>query len=584
MRMTRNSGVMCLLSLGVALGLVGCSDPQQQARKQVEEKGFRFSVADFHTAAAAGDVATLEAFQAAGMDVDATDDKGNTALIRAAAAGQVRAVERILGMGADPRAVNQDGRDALITASAKGYEEVARLLVARGADTSLRDREGWGALSLAAYNGHAGVVSLLAVEASSAELDDSLLVASFSGDPKVIHALLGQGANINARSPESKTPLMIASAAGKREAVQVLLQNQANPFAVDLENQTAANLAQAAGHQEIAQLITNPHAWGKSPEGERTAAEMAEARHALNRDGVEETLLEGKPLSGEPGAVQLVGASESSPQLAVQGGTPQEASSVKTSAPAQATAGQTTSAAAKPSAPLASAGTPDKATTAEAVASPILATLSQASTAPAVKPARLETTRKLREEAKSKPLVALNGSTLHARSPQQAPIKEMILAAYHEESLPLVVDGVSGRTASVRRLDRTEGSVTVAEGAVIPGTSYKVREVTPLFVSSKEGKGRMVDVSRVEIEDLERGTTHLLVKDASGQTADTYAILTSASSRYRYVVKAGDVFQTTQPDRGTKDYQVLDVRANAVVIKDLATGEVTTVARDGVLP
>jgi len=159
----------------------------------------------------------------------------------------------------------------------------------------------------------------------------------------------------------------------------------------------------------------------------------------------------------------------------------------------------------------------------------------------------------------------------------------MVLAAYHEESLPLVIDGVSGSTASVRRLDQTTGSIPVEKGAVIPGTPYKVKEVTPRFVSSKEGKGRMVDVSRVEVEDTQSGSTHTLVKDASGQTADTYAILTAPNSQYRYVVKAGDVFRTTQPEVGATDYQVLDIRANAVVIKDLSTDEVTTVARDGVI-
>lgn len=557
---------MLIASLGLSFGLVGCSDPQKQALKQVEEKGYGFSAKDLHAAAAAGDVGGIEAFQAAGMDIDTPDDAGNTALMRAAGAGQVAAVERILGMGADPRKVNQSGRDALLSASAKGFEEVARMLVARGADTSIRDSEGWGALSIAAYNGHAGVVSLLAVEATPTELDDSLLVASFGGDPKVIDALLGQGANINARSPESKTPLMIASAAGKREAVRALLQNQANPFAVDLDNRTAANLAESAGHAEVAHLITHPDEWGKSPQGERTAVEMADAREALVNEGVEEALMEGKPLSGEPAKGMLVQAAEATPEAPSP-----TASELPTTLPLVASSTSSPNAPSAVARPLA----------ASAPAAP-----ARADSAPRVRreAAQVESSRKIREEAKAKPIVALNGSVLHARRPEQAPVKEMVLAAYHEESLPLVVDGVSGTTASVRRLDRTEGSVAVEEGALIPGTPYKVREVTPRFVSSKEGKGRMVDVSRVEIEDTQSGATHLLVKDASGQTADTYALLTSASSRYRYVVKAGDVFQTTQPGAGTKDYQVLDIRANAVVIKDLDNDEVTTVARDGVMP
>ena len=87
----------------------------------------------------------------------------------------------------------------------------------------------------------------------------------------------------------------------------------------------------------------------------------------------------------------------------------------------------------------------------------------------------------------------------------------------------------------------------------------------------------------MKVEDTQSGATHLLVKDVSGQTSDTYAILVAPNSQYRYVVKAGDVFRTTQPDIGTKDYQVLDIRPTGVVIKDLATEEVVTVARDGVV-
>jgi ankyrin repeat protein len=585
MKFQTRFGIVAAVGLGVSLFFAACSDPRKVARKSVEAKGYELNVKDLLAAAAAGDVPGLEQFQGAGFDMDSVDPAGNTALIKAAGAGQAGAVERLLGMGADPRKVNGVGRDALLAASAKGYEAVARLLLSRGADTTLRDAEGWGALSIAAFNGHANVVSLLAANATPAELDDALLVSSFSGDAKVIDTLLGQGANINARSPESKTPLMIASEAGKIEAVRTLLQNLANPFAVDLNNQTAANLAVSAGHENVSRLITNPGEWGKSPEGERLAGEMESARSALEGAGVEETLLDGKPLQGEPNRNLLVKKSD--------GGTPVAAPATAGNPAVPTPAGEAGEASSKVSA--ATAGSPAAATrpasptatiaAAEPVAQAGLraAPVAGPADSPGTKQSRIEASRKVRETSGTKPIVALNGSTLHSRVPEEAPVKSMVLAAYHEESLPLVVDGVSGSTASVRRLDQTDGSIVVEKGEVIPGTPYKVKQVTPRFVSSKEGKGRMVDVSRVEVEDTKSGSTHTLVKDASGQTADTYAILTAPNSQYRYVVKAGDVFRTTQPDIGARDYQVLDIRANAVVIKDLATEEVTTVARDGVI-
>lgn len=560
MKIPKTFGLLATGLLGLSFFLVSCSDPQKVARKSLDAKGYDVSTASLLLAASAGDAETIGLFQAAGVEVDSVDEVGNTALMKASSGGHLQAVEKILGMGADPRMVNKAGRDALISAASKGHEEVARVLMSRGADTTIRDAEGWGALSIAAYNGHAGVVSLLSATATPAELDDALLVASFSGDGKVLNTLLGQGANINARSPDNKTPLMISSQAGKVEAVRILLQNQANPYAIDHEQKTAAALATAAGFEDVSKLISNPDTWGTSTEGLKAASEMSEAQKALAESGVEE-VLQAAPEEAIPDPTLVDGPSPS-----------------KDPAPA-------------PDSVLVELSSPTTPSSASPVAQtgefrsdlrPEISGNSAGSVAPPIR--NSEIAKKVREESKSRPIVALNGSTIHARTPEEAPVKSMVLAAYHEESLPIAVERVDGRTASVRRLDQpAAGSFEVTEGTVIPGTTYQVKEVTTRFVSSKEGKGRMVDVSRVRVEDTRKGSTHLLVKDVVGQTSDTYAILAVPNSQYRYVVKPGDVFRTTQPEVGTKDYQVLDIRPTAVVIKDLATDEVLSIARDGVV-
>jgi len=419
-------------ALALLLVLAGCSDPQKQARETLETKGYDYTLKDLLVAASAGDLESIALFNEAGIEIDGVDPSGNTALIKAASAGHLPAVEAILGLGADPRQVNAVGRDALISAASKGHEDVSRMLLNRGADATVKDSEGWGALSIAAYNGHAGVVSLLAANASPAELDDALLVSSFSGDPKVINTLLGQGANINARSPESKTPLMIAAGVGRIDAVRVLLQNQANPFAVDLSNQTAATLAQSAGFEEVTQLITNPGAWGASEEGLEVASEMAEAQEALGGAGIEETLPAGNgalvaaapvpSTAGESRAPAARASSEAggtSGTIAAVPVTPAQGSSRTTGSTSSASGTGPTSSPPVTSAPL-------------IVATPIDA---DHSAVPSTRPA-VEAARQLREESKSKPIVALNGSTIHARTPEQAPVKAMVLAAYHEESLP----------------------------------------------------------------------------------------------------------------------------------------------------
>lgn len=507
-------------ALMLAFLATSCSDPQKQARRALDEKGYGTSVNDMIMAAAAGDTESIELFQAMGLDIDSKDRVGNTALIKAAGGGHARAVERILGMGADPRHQNSMGRDALITASAKGFEQVSRMLLSRGGDITVKDSEGWSALSIAAFNGHADVVSLLSSQASPTALDDALLVASFNGDEEVISRLLGAGANINARSPASMTPLMIAAEGGKLDAVRTLLQNQANPYSETNDGLTAAMLAEKKGFNDVGLLIMSPGQWGSSPESEEVLREMAEAQKALIAEAaVEETLVE----------------TESAPASL-----PGEENTERMDPAEQANASTTVAMTQSPSS-------------------------------------------KVREESKSKPIAALNGSTIHSRSVKEAPVQSMILAAYHEEPLPLSVSNIDGNSADIRRLDQEGAPITVEAGTDIPGTPFTVKEVTRKFVSSKEGKGRMVDVSRVKVENTESGATHLLVNDISGHSSDTYAILTAPDSKYRYVVKSGDVFRTSQPTTGVKDYQVLDIRASGVVVKDLATEEVLTIARDGVI-
>ncbi len=545
MKMTTLSGkLICVLAVS-GVFLSSCSDPQKVARKDLEEKGYEVSPRDLFLAAGAGDLESIDLFMLTGLDIDTVDGAGNTALIKAASAGQIQAVEKILGLGADPRHINSLGRDALLTASAKGFEDVSRMLMSRGANVDLRDSEGWSALSIAAYNGHSNIVSLLAGQVTSEALDDALLVASFNGDARVITTLLGQGANINARSPESKTPLMISASGGKLQAVRVLLQNQANPYSEDNYGNTAANLAEMAGHEKVHELILTPDAWGATPESLEVAKEMAEAKEALVAEaGIEETfeVADAVEEPAEGGTVAVEEGTNGQDDLADSGGSsaPQSAGDRKVAA-APAAVGSTR----KP----------------------------------------LPNRTQIREKAKSKPIVALNGSKISSRSPETAPVQTMVLSSFHEEPLPIAVSKVDGKRAEIRHLGSEESApVEVAAGSNIPGTEFRVEEVTRKFVHSKEGQGRMMDVSRVKVTDTRTGETHLLVKDSAGQSSDTYAILTSAGSQYRYAVKSGDIFSSSQPGMGEKDYQVLDIRAGAVVIKDLETEEVITVGRDGVIP
>ncbi len=552
--------VACLF-LGLSLFLVGCSDPQKTAVKQLEENQYAFTVNDYLVAAGAGDMENMLLFMEAGMEIDTADSEGNTALIQAAANGRTTIVEKALGLGADPLHLNRYGRDALISASAKGYEEVARLLVTRGANLHVKDSEGWNALSIAAFNGHESLVSLLASQADQEMLDNSLLLAGFSGSPQVIQGLLSQGAYINTRSPENQTPLMIASSSGHSEAVRILLQNQANPYSTDDEGRTAAVLAEEKGHEQIRDLILEPGSWGETEEGMLVADEMKGAQDALVDGSVEEVLKEEESAPQNESGEQLASANETS--------------STNSGNPASAP-GET-----PPNAPVAEGSIPVPGVTETSVA--VTSRPAYEYPAPDRSPTA-PTPSQIRETAKDRPMAALNGSVIKSRDPKKAAVETFVLASYRERPLPIAVKSVEGEQAQIQMLSSpNEDAVKVEKGSLIPGTNYQVEDVTTKIVSSKEGKGKLVDVSRVKVKDTRTGASHLLVKDVTGSTSDSYAILAAPGSDYRYVVKTGDTFRTDQPGVGERDYQVLDIRSTGVVIKDLTTGQVLTVARDGVI-
>jgi GNAT superfamily N-acetyltransferase len=92
----------------------------------------------------------------AGVDLDARNADGNTALLRAACEGRAELASVLVRVGAKLDLQNHDGYSALILAKRRGHREIVDLLLAAGAD--LRLRTGAGASFEAP--GHSPKVSL----------------------------------------------------------------------------------------------------------------------------------------------------------------------------------------------------------------------------------------------------------------------------------------------------------------------------------------------------------------------------------------------------------------------------------------
>ncbi len=102
-----------------------------------------------HRAAKAGNLKGLEAALAAGMDVNARDDKGWTALMYVVDKGYVLLVAPLLAAKADPDVRAPDGATALFMAAAHGHSEIILSLMKAGADPTIKGPKGKTAVDVA---------------------------------------------------------------------------------------------------------------------------------------------------------------------------------------------------------------------------------------------------------------------------------------------------------------------------------------------------------------------------------------------------------------------------------------------------
>jgi ankyrin repeat protein len=130
-------------------------------RQALEKKGIPYTQEAFLKEVRVGDRENVEMFIKSGMDVNATDKNGSSALMIASERGEVAIAELLIKSGADVSAKNVDGYTALMYAAYKGNLQMAELLIKNKADVNARDKDGWTALMYASVQGQKDLVALL---------------------------------------------------------------------------------------------------------------------------------------------------------------------------------------------------------------------------------------------------------------------------------------------------------------------------------------------------------------------------------------------------------------------------------------
>lgn len=167
---------------------------------------------DFRTAIVRDNDRAIVNLLLRGMDANTVDAQGQPALVRALRLESWRAADALLlAPGLNVDAANPQGETALMLACNKGRLDFVQRLLAKGAAVN---RPGWTPLHYAA----------------SADHPDSVAIAR----------LLVQEhyAYIDAASPNGSTPLMLAAQYGSQAMVELLLEEGAD---VQLRNQLGLN-------------------------------------------------------------------------------------------------------------------------------------------------------------------------------------------------------------------------------------------------------------------------------------------------------------------------------------------------------
>ncbi|MGC8578720.1 MAG: ankyrin repeat domain-containing protein [bacterium] len=110
------------------LSLEGCTRTPESALKELNKLNIPYTKEQFLHYAQTGNRKVVELFLQAGMNVNATDENGQTALMLAASNGHIRTVKLLIKHGAYIDIADKSGNTALSLATKGNYMNIVKLL------------------------------------------------------------------------------------------------------------------------------------------------------------------------------------------------------------------------------------------------------------------------------------------------------------------------------------------------------------------------------------------------------------------------------------------------------------------------
>jgi len=108
-----------------------------------------------------GDIQSVMQHLAAGTDVNAKDERGETAMFSAVIGGYKEIIKMLVNKGADVNEKNNAGFTPLHEGSYTGQKEIVELLITCGADVNTMKIDGMTPLDMASFGNHNEIAALL---------------------------------------------------------------------------------------------------------------------------------------------------------------------------------------------------------------------------------------------------------------------------------------------------------------------------------------------------------------------------------------------------------------------------------------
>ncbi len=204
--------------------------------KKLERSGIPFSEKAFLEVVATNNTEATDLFIKAGINLDAQNDQGQTALLIASGKGHIALLTKLAGMNTVAlRHTDKSGYTALMTAARQGKESSVKALCESGADINF---------------------TTTSPEGAATALQAALAVPDFKEEHlKIVQYLLQRGADPKARNTAGRFPLLFAVEQNRSEAAKLLIERGAGVNETDKKGEFPLLTAACRGHAGIVALL-----------------------------------------------------------------------------------------------------------------------------------------------------------------------------------------------------------------------------------------------------------------------------------------------------------------------------------------